>query len=322
MENTTDIKLLYLYSLIKDLQEKIKGYDDKIKEIEVQNTKRINGYVNEINRKNNDINKLRNDIDKLRNDLNNEIKKNEENIKKIEDKFEKKENELKNCIEEIDKKMYKKFNFIYYLNMSKKIIDLEKKFPEKKVFLKIKNKIMGLEKINDTFLELKIGSIMGVLTKKVAYFNQGIEKFYDNIICKCNYIFENSSRFKDSFKYFGNYLFEELIGKNGKNENKIIEFDVKFDDYKDSSNWNAFFIRNFFHKYIYSNYKEINVNVINDIYDAIKDKCDEYISYDKPKHDMSAYIMAFERFEIMKFIKFISNFKDNKNLIKDFLSPF
>ena len=322
MENTTDYKLLFLYSLIKKLQEKIKGYDDKIQEIEVQNTKRINGLVNEINRKNNDINKLRNDIDKLRNDLNNEIKKNEENIKKIEDKFEKKENELKNCIEEIDKKMYKKFNFIYYLNMSKKIIDLEKKFPEKKVFLKIKNKIMGLEKINDTFLEFKIGSIMGVLTKKVAYFNQGIEKFYDNIICKCDYIFENSIRFKDSFKHFGNFLFEELIGKNGKNENKIIEFDVNFYDKEYCvSEWNAFFIRNFFHKYIYSNYKEINVNVINDIYDAIKDKCDECISYDKPKHDMSAYIMAFERFEIMKFIKFISNFKD-KNLIKDFLSPF
>ena len=98
MENTTDIKLLYLYSLIKKLQEKIKGYDDKIQEIEVQNTKRINGLVNEINRKNNDINKLRNDIDKLRNDLNNEIKKNEENIKKIEDKFEKKNSELKSCI--------------------------------------------------------------------------------------------------------------------------------------------------------------------------------------------------------------------------------
>lgn len=152
---------------------------------------------------------------------------------------------------------------------------------------------------------------MAGLTKKKNCFEKAADKHYEYLKKDKDFMFKDrksESKYKSSYKYFHDLIYEDFVGKNGK-DNKIIEFEAKNYEEYTISHWNAFFIRNVIHQLFN---REINTifdikEVINDISNCdllsqIKNKC---WKIDKAKDDAKHYFSNYKMLEIIKMLSLL-----------------
>ena len=156
---------------------------------------------------------------------------------------------------------------------------------------------------------------MGILTKNENYFNKGIENFIDNLMkCNVNDSPVGNRFYKNSLKEFGQILYEESIGKNGKKEDEILEYDFKNYERYTYANWNAFFLRNSLHQIFSSKSNKISLDNAYKKIIELSPELDDYESKTNAKFDISHYFNVFETFGIIKDIKTFSD-DNNKEIL-------
>ena len=180
----------------------------------------------------------------------------------------------------------------------------------------LKHKYDGVKEQND-ILETKFCFLKDInveeLKKKYKdfeYFKDVMNKYYNNItIINNSFFFEDESRYKYNYNCIVEFIFEELSEKNGKDCNKILEFDVKSYEKFTMGNYNYFFLKNAIHQLFYSKYYGSYECIFNNIFDKISElfpKVKEYDNYyilDMAKGDIIDYNNIFKIYNIIKLFK-------------------
>jgi len=140
--------------------------------------------------------------------------------------------------------------------------------------------------------------------KNSDFFKDIMNKYYSHIsFLNSNFFFWRESRFKPCYKLICDFIFEELNEKNGKNCDKILEFENKNYDSYSMENVNSFFVKNAIHQAFYSDLYGMNKKIFNKISDKILkfEKLDNICcKARKAKEDIKEY---FKVFKILDFIK-------------------
>ena len=142
--------------------------------------------------------------------------------------------------------------------------------------------------------------------KNSDFFKDIMNKYYSHIsFLNSNWFFWRESHYKPCYECICDFIFEELNEKNGKNCDKILEFENKNYDSYTMANVNSFFVKNAIHQAFYSDLKGTNKEIFNKISDKIlKFEKSDNIYYKareaKAKEDIKEY---FKVFKILDFIK-------------------
>jgi len=270
------------------LEDTLKEHKDEIetlkKDYHLQNNKiqSLNDKLEEskkmINQKGKEIEKLNKELCTFKNDKNKEIKNLNNEV-----------NDLKKKLNELEEK---------YNNMEKKFKEeLDGNYDKAQEYIDILDvKLFYLREINAEEVKKNY--------KNSDFFKDIMNKYYSHIsFLNWNWFFHSESRFKGSYKCICDFIFEELNEKNGKNCDKILEFEGKDYNSYTRAEFNAFFIKNAIHQAFYSDLYGTNKEIFNKISDKILkfEKLDNiYSRAETAKYDIKEY---FKTFKILDFIK-------------------
>ena len=283
-------KINQLENTLKSILNDHKNEIEKLKvDYNSQNT-RIESLTKELKKSNKIIDENDKEIKRLNKELNNLKYNTNKEIKNLNIEI----NDLKGQIKEIGKKNE----------------DMKSKLNEE-----LKHKYDDIKNEND-ILETKFCFLKDINIEELKnkykdfeYFKDVMNKYYNNIaIINNSFFFIRESWYKSSYKFIVDFIFEELIEKNGKDCNKIVEFDIKSYESFTQAEYNAFFLKNAIHQLFYSKYYGSYECIFNDIYDKIIELFPKIKEYNKDKllkakYDIMGYNNTFKIYNIIKLFK-------------------
>ena len=181
-----------------------------------------------------------------------------------------------------------------------------------------KNKLDDLEKeINDNYYELNktIEKIQSDMRTHLIYFALNNSTNFKTILENyCKLLKESGYLFlfddKNSFDIINELIIDSIKGKNGTNEDKIVESDKN--NYKKYTpiEWNWFLINNVIHQMFFNNNNDIQLNkngvseTLEKIYKLNPDfKTNFKSELEKAEFDIKAYVEDYKLGDIIKAIK-------------------
>ena len=234
--------IIDLENRLKDTLKEHKEEIEKLKkDNHLQNNKiqSLNDQLEEskkmINQKGKEIEKLNKELYSFKNNKNKEIK----NLNNEVNDLKKKLNELEEKYNNMEKKFWEKFHENYNEFMEK----LDEKYDKAQEYIDVLDiKLFYLREINAEEVKKNY--------KNSDFFKDIMNKYYSHIsFINSNWFFMGESRFKKSYECICDFIFEELIEKNGKNFDKILEFEIDKDyDSYTYPEVNAFFLKNAIHQ--------------------------------------------------------------------------
>lgn len=181
-----------------------------------------------------------------------------------------------------------------------------------------KNKLDDLEKeINENYDELNktIEKIQSDMRTHLIYFALNnstnfktiLENYY-KLLKESGYLFLFDD--KNSFDIINELIIDSIKGKNGTNEDKIVESDKNNYKKYDPSEWNWFLINNVIHQMFFNNNNDIQLNkngvseTLEKIYKLNPDfKTNFKSELEKAEFDIKAYVEDYKLGDIIKAIK-------------------
>jgi len=286
---------------IENLKNQKKVMEDDYK----KENEKINNLINNLkDEKNNEINGLKKEIENLNNLL--KIIKNEKNNEINKLKKEKK------AFEEKTKKDFDKFNLMIdsCFKGNEEIHQTTKNILEKNIELDklVNNLKVNMKKILFSFsiTELKIEKIKN--EKNLEYFKDIMNRYYNTLIILDD-SFLLKEKYKSSYDYLIEFIFEEITEKNSNNCDKLLEFPGgnNYDKWT-RENWNAFFTRNSIHQMFYCENIEVNEKLLDNIYEKLaklipnlkRNKDRLFSSY---KYDTKGYYEYYQIYYIIEVLK-------------------
>ena len=136
-----------------------------------------------------------------------------------------------------------------------------------------------------------------------------MNKYYSHIsFLNSNWFFSQESKFNQSYQLICDYIFEELNEKNGKNGDKILEFD--FNDYTKytRSYFNCFYLKNTIHQLFYSDLPGTDEEKFGKIYNKIHEflklkEFEDELPVMEAKDNIREYFNTFKIFDIITLYK-------------------
>ena len=299
---------------ILDLKEMDKEKDQQISELKFSIIDLQNQLKCTLKEQKEEIEKLKKDYD-LQNieikSLNNELEKSNKVINQKGKEIERLNKELYIAKDNINKEIKNSNNEVN--DLKKKLNELEEKYNNmKKDFWEDLNKYYDKAKKYTDDLDMKLFYLVEINVEEVKknyknseFFKDIMNKYYNHISFSKKVIEEK----KCWYKVICDEIFEELNEKNGKNCDKILEFEAR--NYKSYTvaNFHAFFLKNAIHQLFYSDLSGTNEEIFNKIYDKIlqfsKLNGIEDCYIDKSKSVIKEYFKTFNIFDIIKFYKWI-----------------
>jgi len=286
---------------IENLKNQKKVMEDDYK----KENEKINNLINNLkDEKNNEINGLKKEIKNLNNLL--KIIKNEKNNEINKLRKEKK------AFEEKTKKDFDKFNLMIdsCFKGNEEIHQTTKNILEKNIELDklVNNLKVNMKKILFSFsiTELKIEKIKN--EKNLEYFKDIMNRYYNTLIILDDH-FLLKEKYKSSYDYLIELIFEEITEKNSNNCDKLLEFlgGNNYDKWT-RENWNAFFTRNSIHQMFYCENIEVNEKLLDNIYEKLaklipnlkRNKDRLFSSY---KYDTKGYYEYYQIYYIIEVLK-------------------
>ena len=286
---------------IENLKNQKKVMEDDYK----KENEKINNLINNLkDEKNNEINGLKKEIKNLNNLL--KIIKNEKNNEINKLRKEKK------AFEEKTKKDFDKFNLMIdsCFKGNEEIHQTTKNILEKNIELDklVNNLKVNMKKIffSFSFKELEIKKIKN--EKNLEYFKDIMNRYYNTLIILDDH-FLLKEKYKSSYDYLIELIFEEITEKNSNNCDKLLEFlgGNNYDKWT-RENWNAFFTRNSIHQMFYCENIEVNEKLLDNIYEKLaklipnlkRNKDRLFSSY---KYDTKGYYEYYQIYYIIEVLK-------------------
>ena len=142
-------------------------------------------------------------------------------------------------------------------------------------------------------------------------FKEVLENYY-KLLKEESYSILFCDKFKNSYSIIIDLIIDSIKGRNGTNEDKIIERFENDNNYKEytKNNWNWFVISNVIHQMFFNNNDEIELNkngvsqTLEKIYKLKPDfKTNFKFELEKSKADIEEYVDDYELGDIIKAIK-------------------
>ena len=181
-----------------------------------------------------------------------------------------------------------------------------------------KNKLDDLEKeINDNYYELNktIEKIQSDMRTHLIYFALNNSTNFKNILDNYYKLLKESGYLflfddKNSFDIINELIIDSIKGKNGTNEDKIVESDKNNYKKYTPEEWNWFLINNVIHQMFFNNNNDIQLNengvseTLEKIYKLNPDfKTNFKSELEKAEFDIKAYVEDYKLGDIIKAIK-------------------
>ena len=304
---------------IKDFIEKNKEYEQKMNIIneEIDNLKKeINNlnqtHAEEIDNLKDDFNeKINNLKDDFNEKINNLKEENEKNYKKVEKNIDLKINFLKNQNKRNNENLEKKINI--------KIDNLQNDNEIKNNNLKndlndLNNDLNDLNKKMEKYFSFIKKQILFLVLNNHQDFLNVMEAFYQELSQDNIYSNLFGKVYKSSYNDSIQFLYKSYKGINGKEQNKILEFNhTKYEEY-DQSNWNAFLMNNVIYQMLYSDDISLNKNGVDQILEKIFKFKPFFTKYktklEESKRDIKVYLYDYKLYDVIRTIK---NYISSKN---------
>ena len=287
-----------------DLKEKNYKKDQEISELKLS-------IIDLENRLNSTLKEHKEEIEKLKKDYqlqNNEIKSLKDKLKESKKMNNQKGEEIKRLNKELSSFKDNKNKEIKDLNdevnyLRKRLNELEEKFG------KDLNKHTGIIDIKMFYLREINAEEFKKNYKNSAFFKDIMNKYYSHIsFLNSNWFFSQESKFNQSYQLICDYIFEELNEKNGKNGDKILEFD--FNDYTKytRSYFNCFYLKNTIHQLFYSDLPGTDEEKFGKIYNKIHEflklkEFEDELPVMEAKDNIREYFNTFKIFDIITLYK-------------------
>ena len=256
-------------------------------------------------------------------DLNSTLKEHKEEIEKLKKDYQLQNNEIKSLKDELEKS--KKMNTqkgeeIKRLNKELSSFKDNKNEEIKKLNNEVNYLQKKLNELKEEFnkhidiIDIKMFYLREINAEEVKknyknseFFKDLMNKYYSHIsFLNSNWFFCAESRYNNSYQLICDYIFEELNEKNGKNCEKILEFDVPYTKYTRAF-FNCLYLRNTIHQLFYSDIQGTDEQIYNKICDKIHEflklKEVEDIEADIAKSNIREYFNTFKIFDIIKLYK-------------------
>ena len=181
-----------------------------------------------------------------------------------------------------------------------------------------KNKLDDLEKeINENYDELNktIEKIRSDMSTHLIYFALNNSTNFKNILDNYHKLLKESGYLflfddQNSFDIINDLIIDSIKGKNGTNEDKIVESDKKNYKKYTPNEWNWFLINNVIHQMFFNNNNDIQLNengvseTLEKIYKLNPDfKTNFKSELEKAEFDIKAYVEDYKLGDIIKAIK-------------------
>lgn len=284
---------------IENLKNQKKVMEDDYK----KENEKINNLINNLkDEKNNEINSLKKEIKNLnnlvkviKNEKNNEINKLRKEKNAFEEKTKKDIEKLNNIMKELKNEKNEEIqqikNRIEEENTKLNKLDDDLKFNMKKMFF--------------SFTELKMEKIKN--QKNLEYFKDIMERYYDFInLLDDHYLLKKKQKYKSSYDYCIELIFEEITEKNSNNCDKLLEF-PNANNYGrwTFANWNAFLIRNSIHQMFYCENVELNEKLFDNIYEKLVNLIPNLSRYSEQSLSIAKYAIKeyYKRYQIYYIIE-------------------
>ena len=166
----------------------------------------------------------------------------------------------------------------------------------------------NMKKMFFSFTELKMEKIKN--QKNLEYFKDIMERYYDFInLLDDHYLLKNKQKYKSSYDYCIELIFEEITEKNSNNCDKLLEF-PNANNYGrwTFANWNAFLIRNSIHQMFYCENVELNEKLFDNIYEKLVNLIPNLSRYSKrslssAKYEIKEYYKRYQIYYIIEVLK-------------------
>ena len=239
---------------------------------------------------------------------NNEIKSLKDELEKSKKMNTQKGEEIKRLNKELSSFKDNQNKEIKDLNdkvnyLRKRLNELEEKFG------KDLNKHTGIIDIKMFYLREINAEEFKKNYKNSEFFKDIMNKYYSHIsFLNSNWFFSQESKFNQSYQLICDYIFEELNEKNGKNGDKILEFD--FNDYTKytRSYFNCFYLKNTIHQLFYSDLPGTDEEKFGKIYNKIHEflklkEFEDELPVMEAKDNIREYFNTFKIFDIITLYK-------------------